>query len=78
MRNNVFHLERFKIKIFGFRLRCEGESTLDGLLRLKMRLGLPPLGIIGIPMRVTGTHENPQIKLGRGDEAALPETEWED
>jgi AsmA protein len=78
LEKNVFHLERFKIKIFGFRLRCEGESTLDGLLRLKMRLGLPPLGIIGIPMRVTGTHENPQIKLGRGDEAALPETEWED
>ncbi len=30
-----------------------------------MRLGLPPLGIIGIPIMVTGTQDDPKIKLGR-------------
>jgi AsmA protein len=30
-----------------------------------MRLGLPPLGIIGIPLAETGTQENPKVKLGK-------------
>jgi AsmA protein len=33
-----------------------------------MRLGLPPLGIFGIPLTVTGTQDNPKIKLGRKTE----------
>jgi len=41
-----------------------------------MRLGLPPLGIIGIPMNVTGTQDNPKIRLGKGDNDALEETEY--
>jgi AsmA protein len=43
-----------------------------------MRLGLPPLGIIGIPMRVTGTQDNPKIKLGKSDKDEIPETEDKD
>jgi AsmA protein len=38
-------------------------------MNLKFRLGLPPLGIFGIPMTVTGTQENPKIKTGKGDES---------
>lgn len=72
--NNVLTIDRFKIKMAGFRLRMEGQTRLDGALKLRMRLGLPPLGIIGIPMRVTGTHENPKVKLGRGDSDPLEET----
>jgi AsmA protein len=30
-----------------------------------MRLGLPPLGILGIPILITGNKDNPKIKLGR-------------
>jgi hypothetical protein len=30
-----------------------------------MRVGLPPFGIIGIPIKVTGNSENPNISLGR-------------
>ena len=59
----------------GFRLRVQGESTFDKQLSFKMRLGLPPLGIIGIPMTVTGTSENPRVKLGRQDADSLQERE---
>jgi AsmA protein len=33
-----------------------------------MRLGLPPLGILGIPILITGNKDNPKIKLGRHSE----------
>jgi AsmA protein len=62
------------MKMAGFRLRMEGQTRLDGALKLRMRLGLPPLGIIGIPMRVTGTHSNPKVKLGKGDNEPLEQT----
>jgi AsmA protein len=69
VKNNVITIERFKFKFAGFRPRIEGTSSLDGKLNIKMRLGLPPLGIIGIPLTVTGTKDNPKVKVGRkGDE----------
>lgn len=78
IKNNIISFERFKIKMAGFRLRMEGQASFDGHLKMKMRLGLPPLGIIGIPMNVTGTQENPKIKLGRGNNEALSETEYKE
>lgn len=78
IKNNVITIDRFKIKMFGFRLRTEGQTSFDGQLKLRMRLGLPPLGIIGIPMRVTGTQDNPKIKLGKGDSEQLSETEYKE
>ncbi|MFC4746071.1 AsmA family protein [Flavobacterium branchiicola] len=65
IKNNIMTVERFKFKFAGFRPRIEGTTTLDGKLNLKMRLGLPPLGIFGIPLTVTGTQDNPKIKVGR-------------
>ncbi|MBL0356004.1 MAG: AsmA family protein [Chitinophagaceae bacterium] len=76
IKNNIITFDRFKIKMAGFRLRMEGQTSFDGRLKLKMRLGLPPLGIIGIPMNVTGTQENPKIKLGKGNNEELNETEY--
>jgi AsmA protein len=78
IKNNIISFERFKIKMAGFRLRMEGQTSFDGKLKMKLRLGLPPLGIIGIPMNVTGTQENPKIKLGKGDNEALSETEYKE
>ena len=40
-----------------------------------MRLGLPPLGIIGIPLTVTGTQEAPKVKIGK-ETQDLEETEY--
>lgn len=78
IKNNIITLERFKVKMAGFRLRMEGQTSFDGKLKLRMRLGLPPLGIIGIPMNITGTQENPKIKLGKGDQEELNETEYKE
>ncbi|WP_163408828.1 AsmA family protein [Flavobacterium ajazii] len=68
IKNNIMTVERFKFKFAGFRPRIEGTTSLDGKLNLKMRLGLPPLGIFGIPLTVTGTQNNPKVKVGRNTE----------
>lgn len=39
-----------------------------------MRLGLPPFGLFGIPITVTGNKDNPKIKVGR-ETQDLEETE---
>lgn len=65
VKNNIITIERFKFKFAGFRPRIEGTSSLDGKLNIKMRLGLPPLGILGIPLTVTGTNNNPKVKVGK-------------
>ena len=68
IKNNIITLERFKFKFAGFRPRIEGTTSLDGRLNIKMRLGLPPLGIFGIPMTITGNKDNPKVKIGRKSE----------
>jgi AsmA protein len=75
VKNNVITLERFKVKMAGVRLRMEGQSSFDGKIKFKMRIGLPPLGIIGIPIQVTGTQDNPKLKLGNRDRETVEETE---
>lgn len=77
IKNNIITVERFKFKFAGFRPRIEGTTSFDGRLNLKMRLGLPPLGIIGIPLTVTGTQEAPKVRLGKKTED-LQETEYEE
>jgi len=64
VKNNIITIERFKFKFAGFRPRIEGTSSLDGKLNIKMRLGLPPFGIFGIPLTVTGTTDKPKVKMG--------------
>lgn len=68
VKNNIITIEQFKFKVAGFRPRIEGTTSFDGQLNIKMRLGLPPLGIIGIPLTITGTQENPKVKLGKKTE----------
>jgi AsmA protein len=76
IKNNVIDIERFKFKVAGFRPRIEGRTSFDGNLAIKMRLGLPPLGIIGIPLTITGTQTNPKVKLGKQMDE-LKETEYD-
>ncbi|QMW00595.1 AsmA family protein [Spirosoma foliorum] len=65
---NTMTLARTKLRIAGFRPRLEGKVGLDGKLNLNFRLGLPPLGILGVPMTITGTQTNPKVKLGKNKE----------
>ncbi len=77
IKNNIITIERFKFKVAGFRPRIEGTTSFDGRLNIKMRLGLPPLGIIGIPLKITGTQENPKVGFGRKTED-LEETQYDE
>jgi AsmA protein len=76
IKNNIITIERFKFKVAGFRPRIEGQSSFDGKLNIKMRLGLPPFGLIGIPLKITGTQDNPIVKMGK-ETKDLEETEYE-
>jgi AsmA protein len=75
IKNNLITIERFKFKTGGFRIRFEGQTSFDNKVNFKMRIGLPPLGIIGIPLRITGRSDNPKIKLGNSDTDPLQEKE---
>jgi len=61
--NNLIHIEPFTFSLASFRPTIKGTTSFDGLLDLRMRLGLPPFGIIGIPIVITGTHQDPKIKV---------------
>ena len=79
IKNNTITLEQFKFKVKGIRVRISGTTTFDSRLNMKIRLGLGPLGIIGIPMKVTGPMENLKIKYGRGkDNEEIPDSEYSD
>lgn len=60
---NLIHIEEFVFKVAGFRPKIKGTTSFDGLLDIRIRLGLPPLGIIGVPIVVTGSQEKPKIKI---------------
>ena len=75
--NNVLTIPRTKFKIAGFRPRVEGQVTLDGNMNVGMRLGLPPFGIIGIPITVKGSADDFKISLGKYEEETLDETDEE-
>ncbi|HWK06199.1 MAG TPA: AsmA-like C-terminal region-containing protein [Puia sp.] len=77
--NNIITIERTRMKVSAFKLRMEGQASFDGKLNLRFRVGLPPFGVIGIPLKITGTQDNPNVKAGRGSKKdELEETEDKD
>lgn len=74
IKNNIITIDQTKMKVAGFRPRFEGQVSFDGRLNLKGRLGLPPFGLFGIPLSITGTQEKPIVKLKRNKEGKLEET----
>jgi len=73
--NNLITIERTRMKVSAFKLRIEGQTSFDGRLSLHFRVGLPPFGIIGIPVFVSGTQDKPVVKVSRGKNGQLEETE---
>ncbi|HEY4288955.1 MAG TPA: AsmA-like C-terminal region-containing protein [Puia sp.] len=65
--NNIITIERTRMKVSVFKLRIEGQTSFDGRLNLHFRIGLPPFGIIGIPVSITGTQDKPVIKARRAN-----------
>ena len=79
IKNNTVTLEQFKFKVKGIRIKISGTTDFDSKLNLKVRLGMGPFGIIGIPMKITGTVEDLKIKYGRGKESDdLKESDYTD
>jgi AsmA protein len=65
--NNIITIDRTKLRMAGFRARFKGKVSFDKQMDIQFRLGLPPLGIIGIPLNISGTQDKPKIKLGKGN-----------
>jgi len=75
IKDNVITIERTKFKIAGFRPRIEGQVSLDGYINVGMRLGLPPFGIIGIPIKITGPSDTFKVETGKYQKEDLNETD---
>lgn len=71
--NNVITIDRTKMNLGAFRLRFEGKTNFDGAMSFQMRIGLPPFGLIGIPVAVNGTHANPEVKIFSKKSEDVPE-----
>lgn len=75
--NNLITIPRTRMRIAGFRPRMEGQVSLGGDLNIGMRLGLPPLGIFGIPIKITGNAENFEMKVGKSTKEDNLEAEFD-
>lgn len=65
IKNNVMTITPVTMKMAGFRGKLEGQVTMDGKLNIGFRLGLPPMGLINVPMKITGTADNFEISTGK-------------
>lgn len=65
IKNNVMTITPVTMKMAGFKGKLEGQVTMDGKINIGFRLGLPPMGLINIPMKITGTADNFDISTGK-------------
>lgn len=63
IKNNLIHVDKFTFKVSILRPSISGTTSFNGLLDIRVRIGILPGGLIGFPIVVTGTHENPKIKI---------------
>ena len=63
IKNNLIHINEFKFKVSVLRPSISGTTSLNGLLDILVKVGLPPAGWISIPVAVIGTAEKPKIKF---------------
>ena len=73
---NLIHIDEFTFKVAGFRPTIKGTTSFDGELDLRVRLGLPPFGLIGFPIVITGNHEDPKIKIFSKTGEEIPEAKY--
>lgn len=63
IKNNLIHVDKFTFRVSILRPSISGTTSFNGFLDLRVRIGILPGGLIGFPIVVTGTHENPKIKI---------------
>lgn len=80
IKDNVMTITPVTMKMSAFRGKLEGQVTMDGKLNIGFRLGLPPMGLINIPMKITGTADDFDISTGkyREDSTFTEESELND
>lgn len=76
IKNNVITIDETLVKVALFRLKFKGQTNFAGQMNLRMRLGLPPFGLIGIPVVITGNKDNPKIKVFSKTGEEVQETEY--
>nr|WP_317630906.1 AsmA-like C-terminal region-containing protein [uncultured Flavobacterium sp.] len=65
IKNNVMTITPVTMKMAGFRGKLEGQVSMDGKINIGFRLGLPPMGLINVPMKITGTADNFEVSTGK-------------
>ncbi|UYW00425.1 AsmA family protein [Flavobacterium agricola] len=65
IKNNVMTITPVTMKMATFRGKLEGQVTMDGKINVGFRLGLPPFGLINVPMRIVGTADDFEIETGK-------------
>jgi AsmA protein len=63
IKDDLIHIDKFTFKVSILRPTISGTTSFNGLLDILVRVGLPPGGLIGIPVAVTGTSDKPKIKF---------------
>jgi len=63
IKNNLIHVDKFTFKVSILRPTISGTTSFNGLLDLRVRVGILSGGLIGFPIVVTGTHEKPKVKI---------------
>ncbi len=63
IKDDLIHIDKFTFKVSILRPSISGTTSFNGLLDILVRVGLPPAGLIGIPVAVTGTSDKPKIKF---------------
>jgi AsmA protein len=63
IKDDLIHIDKFTFKVSILRPSISGTASFKGLLDILVRVGLPPAGLIGIPVAVTGTSDKPKLKF---------------
>lgn len=56
----------FTFKVSKFMTEVEGSQTFDNIMDYSVKLSVPPLKRVKIPISITGSADKPLIKLGKG------------
>jgi len=65
IKNNVMTITPVTMKMASFRAKLEGQVSMDGKINIGFRLGLPPFGLVNVPMKITGTADDFEIQTGK-------------
>ncbi len=65
IRDSKVFVKPFSMRIAGFDTDVEGVGEMSGAIRYLVKIELPPFGM-KIPFHVTGTYDQPKVRIGKG------------